>query len=268
MNELPYFDNEGVKIHYEIEGNGPDLIMIHGFASNIENNWREDNWIKSLKDQNRLILIDCRGHGLSDKPKDPTQYGIKMIEDISKLMNHLSIKKSNIFGYSMGARLALNFLLDNPQYTNSVILGGFNLLSENAQEIRQIYEPIIKAFKVGSITQVKDPIGLELRRFAEKVGNDLNALAAVLAGFFVESNKDLVTRVKMNRLLKKIMVPVLIVVGSADAFVSDIRNENSIVNQIPGASYFQIQGKDHYTVVADPKFHMVVKAFLNFVNNK
>ena len=37
---MPYFDNEGVKIYYEIEGTGPNLFMIHGFAANIEMNWK------------------------------------------------------------------------------------------------------------------------------------------------------------------------------------------------------------------------------------
>ncbi|TFG21925.1 MAG: alpha/beta hydrolase [Promethearchaeota archaeon] len=100
---MPYFDNEGVKIYYEIEGKGPNLVMIHGFAANIEINWKVSNWIKNLKDENRLILIDCRGHGKSDKPTVPAQYGIKMGEDVIKLMAHLSIQKANLFGYSMGS---------------------------------------------------------------------------------------------------------------------------------------------------------------------
>ena len=56
---MPYFDNEGVKIYYEFEGTGPDLVMIHGFSSNIDDNWRAPNWIETLKDENRLILMEC-----------------------------------------------------------------------------------------------------------------------------------------------------------------------------------------------------------------
>ena len=122
---MPYFNNNGVKIYYEIEGTGPDLIMIHGFAAYIDINWRLPNWIKTLKDENRLILMDCRGHGKSDKPTDPAQYGNKMLEDIIKLMDHLSIEKSNFFGYSMGSRLTLYTLINNPERVNCAILGGF-----------------------------------------------------------------------------------------------------------------------------------------------
>ena len=130
---MPYFDNEGVKINYEIEGEGPELIMIHGFAASIEINWRLPKWIDVLKGENRLILVDCRGHGKSDKPKDPAQYGMKMLEDVVKLMDHLSIKKANFFGYSMGSMITLGLLIREPQLFKSAILGGFVLPSKADQ---------------------------------------------------------------------------------------------------------------------------------------
>ena len=68
----------------------------------MENNWKQNHWVKTFKDDYRLILIDNRGHGKSDKPKEASQYGLKMVEDVVKLMDHLSIKKANVFGYSMG----------------------------------------------------------------------------------------------------------------------------------------------------------------------
>ncbi|MFX1303111.1 MAG: alpha/beta fold hydrolase, partial [Promethearchaeota archaeon] len=124
---MPFFDNEGVKIYYEIEGMGPPVIMIHGFAANIEANWKTTNWVDVLKDDYKLILIDCRGHGKSDKPKDATQYGEKMNEDIVKLLDHLSIEKANFFGYSMGARITTDILLQKAERFISAIIGGFPL---------------------------------------------------------------------------------------------------------------------------------------------
>jgi len=171
---MPYFDNEGVKIYYEIEGTGPDLIMIHGFAANTKINWKLTNWIKTLKDENRLILMDCRGHGSSDKPTDSAQYGIKMMEDIIKLMDYLSIEKANFFGYSMGAWITLNLLLSEPKRINCAILGGFILPSPSDKQTTLNHEVIINAFKAESLEQIKDPVGREFRRFAETTGADLN----------------------------------------------------------------------------------------------
>ncbi|MEE8353494.1 MAG: alpha/beta fold hydrolase, partial [Dehalococcoidales bacterium] len=86
---MPYCENDGVKIHYEVEGDGPDLMMIHGFAANLEANWRMPGVAGALRDENRLIMMDCRGHGESDKPTDPAMYGTKMTGDILCLMEHL-----------------------------------------------------------------------------------------------------------------------------------------------------------------------------------
>lgn len=148
---MPFFENEGVKIHYEVEGNGPDLIMIHGFAANIEINWRLTNWIKALKESNRLILVDCRGDGKSDKPTDPAQYGKKMMEDMVKLMDHLSIEKANFFGYSMGGSITFGLLLHEPNRVKSVILGGFIPSQISSEQLEQSNKPMIDAFKAENI---------------------------------------------------------------------------------------------------------------------
>lgn len=262
---MPSFDNEGVKIYYEIKGAGPDLFMIHGFAANIDFNWKITNCIKALKDENRLILMDCRGHGKSDKPTDPAQYGAKMMEDISKLMDHLSIERSNFLGYSMGSSLALNLLLSEPQRINCAILGGFVLPSPNDEQTTLRYDSYINALKAESIEQVKDPVGQEFRRFAESTGADLNALAAVMTGSDQESEKIPTNQKRLEAVLKKISVPVMTVMGSDDFLPGD---KTLIAKLVPDACHFQIQGKDHGTVVSDPKFHMIVKAFLNYVNRK
>ncbi len=262
---MPFFENEGVKIYYEIEGNGPDLIMIHGFASNIELNWRLTNWIRTLKDNNRLILVDCRGHGKSDKPTSPAQYGKKMMEDIVKLMDHLSIEKANFFGYSMGGSITFGLLLHEPNRVKSVVLGGFIPSKISREQLEQSNKPMINAFKAESVKQVKNPLARQFRNFAELTGADLKALIAVMEGFARDVDDIFTSFSEMKLTFKKIKVPVLSVLGSDDALMT---NKTLVAELIPGACHFQIQGKDHLTVVPDPKFHIVVKAFLKFVNKK
>ena len=91
---MPFFENDGIKIHYEIEGSGPEVVMIHGFAADLEINWRLPGVADALKAENRLVMIDCRGHGKSDKPTDPALYGAKMHGDITSLMDHLGIESA------------------------------------------------------------------------------------------------------------------------------------------------------------------------------
>lgn len=265
---MPYFDNDGIKIYYEIEGEGPPVIIIHGFAGNSEGIRKQTNWVEALKDNYLLILLDCRGHGKSDKPHGDSYYGKKMTDDVIKLMQHLSIEKANFFGYSMGASITFHLLLTKPEIIISAILGGF-VLTLNEKEIskdREDTKYVIEAFKAESIDQVKDPMARALRQFAELRENDLLALAAVQAGWLNDWSEIMPSPAQMRGALKKIKVPVMTAVGSSD----DIQpGEKTLLAQlVPDACHFQIQGKDHLAMITAPKFQMVVKAFLNFVNNQ
>jgi len=266
---MPYFNNENVKIYYEIEGEGPTIVMIHGFASNLESNWKQANWVKVLKDNYRLILMDCRGHGKSDKPHEDSNYGQKMTDDVIKLMDHLSIEKANFLGYSMGAYMTFRLLLSKPELFISAILGGFVLSFMQDEKARSIYRENtmrrVEAFRAESIDDVKDPMARAFRQFAELGGNDLKALAAVTAGLLQERSEIMESPKQLKETLKKIETPVMTVVASNEL----IQGDKTLIAQIvPNACHFQIQGKDHLTVVPDPKFHMVVKAFLGYINKK
>jgi len=266
---MPYFNNENVKIYYEIEGEGPPVVMIHGFASNLESNWKQANWVKVLKDNYRLILMDCRGHGKSDKPHDESDYGQKMTDDVIKLMDHLSIEKANFLGYSMGAYMTFRLLLIKPELFISAILGGFVLSFRQDEKARSIYRENtmrrVEAFRAESIDDVKDPMARAFRQFAELGGNDLKALAAVTAGLLQERSEIMESPKQLKDTLKKIETPVMTVVASNELLQGD---KTLIAQIVPNACHFQIQGKDHLTVVPDPKFHMVVKAFLGYINKK
>ena len=264
---MPYFDNDGIKIYYEIEGEGPPVVMIHGFSGNLELKWKETNWVETLKHNYRLILLDCRGHGKSDKPHGDSYYGQKMTEDIIKLMEHLSIEKANFFGYSMGAHITFRILLTKPEIIISAILGGFVLTLNDKQISKDIerIKRIIEAFRAERIDQVKKPMARAFRMVAELRENDLLALAAVQAGWLKDWYETMTSPAQMRGSLKKIKVPVMTVVGSTELLPGD---KTLVAQLVPDACHFQIQGKDHLTATSDPKFHMVVKAFLDFVNNQ
>jgi pimeloyl-ACP methyl ester carboxylesterase len=72
---MPYVNNAGVQIHYEIEGAGPALVLQHGFTQSLES-WAECGYVAPLRPKYRLILIDARGHGRSDKPHDEASYSL------------------------------------------------------------------------------------------------------------------------------------------------------------------------------------------------
>jgi pimeloyl-ACP methyl ester carboxylesterase len=260
---MPFCDSDGVRINYEIEGSGPEVIMIHGFAADIESCWRITRVVDTLKDENRLVMMDCRGHGKSDKPTDPKMYGAKMVDDITNLMGHLGIEKANFIGYSMGSRLSLELLLAQPERFKSVILGGFGLADPASEARIERSDTISRAMQADSLNDVTDSVGQDFRRFAESTGGDLKALAACSMGWSANPGArtmDWETRLEK---IRAISVPLLTVVGNDDNLVS---NGAELAMMVKNGCHLQVQGKDHISVVAGTRFRMMVRAFLNFVN--
>ena len=70
---MPYAENEGLNIYYEVEGSGTPVVFAHPYSMSLED-WRESGYVQSFADNFKVILVDARGHGRSDKPHDPALY--------------------------------------------------------------------------------------------------------------------------------------------------------------------------------------------------
>src|SRR5262245_26749067 len=84
-----FFNSNSVKIRYIDVGHGEPVVLVHGFSSSIEANWAATGIIDRLAKDFRVIALDCRGHGKSDKPHDASAYGSAMVEDLANLLDHL-----------------------------------------------------------------------------------------------------------------------------------------------------------------------------------
>jgi pimeloyl-ACP methyl ester carboxylesterase len=121
---MPLIENAGVPIHYEIEGNGPPLVLQHGATDSLQT-WYERGYVDALKRANRLILIDARGHGDSGKPHDPAAYATElMVRDVTTVLDHIGVATTQYFGYSMGALIGFGIARDAPERAHAFILGG------------------------------------------------------------------------------------------------------------------------------------------------
>ena len=173
--------SQGLDIHYEIEGEGEPIVLVHGFASNADGNWRTPGWIDFLTGLGRQVIsLDCRGHGKSDKPHDSSAYDDEiMSEDIIGLMDHLALKRVDLMGYSMGARISADLLKNHVHRFNKVILGGMGGTIFSDRSARN--SDISKALENEDNSQAENPVAKGFREFAKTTGADLKALAAVMS---------------------------------------------------------------------------------------
>lgn len=123
-----YFDSHGVKIHYAVEGKGQPVVLVHGFSSSIDKEWRRTGVWSSLTQNHMVVGLDLRGHGKSEKLLDPDKYGVELAGDVLRLMNHVKLAKAHIVGYSMGGLITEYLLVHHSDRMITATIGGMGRL--------------------------------------------------------------------------------------------------------------------------------------------
>ena len=134
---MPYADSNGYAIYYEIEGIGPPLLLHHGLTMSIDD-WRDIGYVEQLKNRHRLILMSPLGHGISDKPHRSDAYTSRQrVSDIVSVLDELGVERTQILGYSLGGRAALEMLAYSPERIISAAIGGIGPVSKEPSPIKQ-----------------------------------------------------------------------------------------------------------------------------------
>ena len=243
------FDSDGVRIAFIDEGQGDPVLLVHGFASSIRDNWTDPGWVSLLAGNGfRVIAIDNRGHGQSEKLYDPALYTAPlMAEDCRRLLDHVGVARADVMGYSMGARICAFMALKHPDRVRSAIFAGMG-----ANMVRPMAGtgPIAHALEAKSIDEVSNAAARTFRAFAEKTGSDLKALAACIRGAREPITREAVASLKM---------PVLVVSGSEDVIGGSAED---LAQLIPGAEAVTVPRRDHMRTVGDRVYKEAVLAFL------
>jgi len=245
---MPEVNRDGVTIRYIDEGSGPPVVLVHGFAASYHYNWRVPGVIDALTGAgHRVVALDCRGHGTSDKPHDPAAYnGTAMADDVLAVMDASGLDRADLVGYSMGGFIASSLLVSHPERFRRVILSGVGdaLLAGDLPRERS---SAIAAAMEGR--QTEDETARNFRRFAEATGNDLEALAAM---------QHAERRRSDPALLRKVALPVMVLIGEGDTLVG---SGAALAAAIPGAKHVVVPG-DHLSAVGKPAFRQAIVDFL------
>ncbi len=243
------FNSNGVEIAYEEAGEGEPILLIHGFASNGRVNWRDTGWVKTLTEAGRrVIMIDNRGHGASEKLYDPALYAApEMAEDSRRLLDHLGVPRADVMGYSMGARIAAFLAINHPERVNRAVFAG--LASRMITGVGGS-DVIAAGLEAASLADVSDPAARSFRIFAEQTKSDLKALAACM-----RASRAKITEAELAR----ITVRVLVVAGEKDDIAGDVA---TLVAAIPGAKGLTLPGRSHMNAVGDREYKRAVLEFL------
>jgi pimeloyl-ACP methyl ester carboxylesterase len=256
-----FFDSKGVKIHYLVEGRGEPVVLIHGYAANIQFQWVLPGILRALAKDYQVIALDLRGHGQSGKPHDPRMYGMEVVEDIVRLLDHLKIKKAHVVGYSMGAYIALKLITTHPDRVLSATLGGGGWAKRLEADFRDALAQSLEQGKgIGPLLLRLNPPGrpkpteeqIKIVSTLVMAVNDVKALVALTRGL-----NDVFTIPEAD--LKRCKVPTLCLVGELDPLK---QAADDLKGHLSDLKIVVIPGADHMNAFWRPQFLPALKRFL------
>ena len=242
---MPYANNNGVRIYYEIEGNGPPLVLAHPITASL-NSWKRDKFPDALRNDFQLILFDARGHGQSDKPREASAYAVTiMANDVLTLLDTIGIRTAHYFGYSMGAKIGFWLATHHTDRFNSFILGGTTPYSYPEIGIKAM-DNMITGLKL----QIADPEA-HLQRLQSRLGrtlteqekkarlsNNPEGILSIITSFL---NWPPLT----DEELAEISLPCLVFCGELDEGGFHAGAKES-VDHIPQARFISFPGLNHF----------------------
>jgi len=225
-------------------GDGPGVLLLHGFSSSFRRNWHGTGWTKAIAATGRRAFgFDFRGHGGSSKSTTPEYYRPAVLSaDCASLQDSLGGEPTDVVGFSMGAAIALQFAMLHPERVRRLILGGIG------DKILPAADPPIEPAWIATelAADVPDPnaapIARRFRAFAERGGNDLTALAAMMRGPGWPGRIEIAGPVECA---------VLLVLAEHDEFMP---TTDRLIAALPQATVVVLSGTDHIGISGDPRF--------------
>jgi pimeloyl-ACP methyl ester carboxylesterase len=228
---MPYAENRGVRIYYEVEGEGSPLVLVHGFSDTLEG-WREYGYAAELQKEHRLVLIDARGHGGSDKPHHPRlAAGLEhRPADVVAVLDDLGIQSAHYFGYSLGGWIGLGLAKYAPERIHSLIIGGAQPYGQSMELYRQALTRGIE----GWVALVEKMLGSPLTPAVKEqlLSNDVQALLASVA----------YDRPDISSILATMTMPCLLYAGETDPLHPLVER---CASELPNGRFFSLPGLNH-----------------------
>jgi pimeloyl-ACP methyl ester carboxylesterase len=237
-----YTSFDGTKIYYEVNGNGYPIVLIHGFSGNSQG-WKTGVLYGNLiKAGYKVIILDQRGNGRSDKPHTDAGYANDAeAKDIMGLMTALKVTNYDVIGYSRGSIIASRLLILDTR-VNKTVMGGMGDAYTDPNWPRRIHAYLALTGEKG-FHDVDDMINyIHSQHFDEK------ALA------LQQKHQPSTSKIELSKVKKQ----VLIVRGTED---KENGSETGLQRLIPGARLSYVPG-DHNTASKNNQFSVAVSLFL------
>ncbi|WP_033541399.1 alpha/beta fold hydrolase [Planococcus sp. CAU13] len=256
---MPFFYNEGVRLFYEDAGEGKPLLLLHGLSSNHQMFYRE---IGYFKDKFRMIALDFRGHGESDRPPEFTLDD--HIGDTIALLDHLELDTVNILGISMGSYIAQGVAIRQPGRVEKLILAATKSYGDQSSmaEMFDRYEDQLKGMSITEKLAVSSKLIFHNQEAVNIWQKQIARNSRMLSAGQQAAASAALRNFDFRNDLKRITAETLVISGKYDGLNPPEKGRETAV-LISDADYMEFQDSGHApNVEQDRLFLGVVEKFL------
>jgi len=247
---MAFLDRNGVKIYYETHGEGPALLLSHGYLASAQM-WRGQ--VDAFSKNYKLVLWDMRGHGRSDYPEDQAQYSEDAtVDDMAAILDAIGAQSAIVGGLSLGGYMSLAFQRKYSERTRALLIVDTGPGYKNDDARAQWNERAVKTAERFEREGVSQSGGAETREALHR-----NAIGLALAGRGMLTQRN----ARVIESLPNIKVPSLIVVGAND--MPFLKAADYMSAKIPNAQKVVISGAGHAANIDQPA--VFNDAILNFL---
>ena len=256
---MPYLNVGDARIHYHTFGEGEPMVLIPGLCGDLYN-WKK--MVPHLKERYQVVLMDCRGSGLTEAPDAPFTMA-EMADDVSDLMNGLGFSKYHVLGWSMGGNVAQELTLRHPIEVASLIL--MSTYARRPDRSSYAIDAMLNSVKEGaSINNFMQMMNTWCLTQSHYMGRKLKPRprdgrdeAAALRGFLRQ--KAALDNFDSTRRLHSITCPVLVIHGEEDIMVPPFMGDD-LARGIMGSEMMSVPGAGH--IIPPENCYVQIMSFL------
>ncbi|BDZ54132.1 alpha/beta fold hydrolase [Agromyces marinus] len=227
----------------------PTVLCVHGFASSCRDNWVSTGWVRDLTRAGfRVLGVDQRGHGASDRPHEAIAYGMaNFVADLEAVLDTYLIDTVAYTGYSLGARVGWQVAVQAPGRIERAVLGGI----PDGRPLARMHLDQARAYAEHG-TPIADPVTKSYVELAERVdGNDVRALVALAEGMR-DGDADPDPADPPTQ-------PILFATGTDDAIIEQSR---ALAEATPAGTFVEVPGRHHFNAPGSRHFRRAAVEFL------
>ena len=244
------------------QGEGPPVLLLHGFANSAAVNWRVPRFLQHLARTFHVIAVDMRGHGSSSAPVLPQAYGLELVQDVARVLDRLGVERAHLVGISLGGFVALKAASVIPDRLRSVVILGAGWMDI---EDRSFADALSGA--AGTLERGQGIAPLAVLLGGDRPSTTIwhRALVWILTRFFARKLalaamiRALPVLALSKQEVARIKTPVAVIAGSRDTFIVEAR---ALARALPRAELSVIEGAGHIDLILRPRVRALVAEFL------